>query len=550
MKLRSKLLITSIVPLILALIMVGFIVIKMTNLQATNTSYVPVLVEVQKLNAKLVNAEQALSTYSSNTSDGNKAAATAALADTKAEINKLSKMPLQPEHQAILKKISNKDLALLKASDSALKSGDAASVKRQALRIRGILNDVYLLDLKTNQYYNKLTKALNANISFIITSAIVGSIVLIILALGFGLWMALRLSKRIRKLALTAQTVASGNLAVSIEEDSSKDEVAELQTAFTKMVLNLRDMLTSMGSVSHDLGHFAKNVEHQNQVLKEMSQQIAVSTDEMAQGSQSISADLSDAKEAVDQMSEDFDRNLDVARESSASSEKAVEAIQHGNEAVSQQKNLLQGSIASSQQMSDSMKSFSKETEEIEKMAQLVADISNETNLLALNASIEAARAGEYGKGFAVVATEIRKLADGSQKATEQIFDLVSKLNKGQKEVMNAIEASVLGIRKQESAMDLTTESFSHIDLQVKDINEHIQYLAERMANAQEQSQRFSQVIENISSVTEESAAGSEEISASTTEQLGSIDHLLESVGELNKTAQQLNQGIQRFSME
>ncbi len=549
LKLRSKLLITSIVPLILALGMVGFIVMKMTQLQATNSGYVPVLVEVQKLNAKLTNAEQALSTYSSNATDGNKAAADTALGETQKEIKKLSSMPLQASHQAILTKISTKDQALIKAADSALKSGDPAAVKRQALRIRGILNDVYLLDLKTNQYYDQLTKDLKAKISFIIASAIIGSILLIVLALGFGLWMALRLSTRIRRLVTSAQQVASGHLAVSLVEDPSNDEVAELQTAFTQMVRNLRDMLASMGAVSSDLGYFAKNVEQQNQVLKEMSQQIAVSTDEMAQGSQSISADLSDAKEAVDRMSDDFDRNLDVARKSSVSSEKAVAAIKNGNEAVSQQKNLLQESIASSKQMGDSMNTFSKETEEIEKMAQLVADISNETNLLALNASIEAARAGEYGKGFAVVATEIRKLADGSQTATKQIFELVSKLNRGQKRVIDSIEESMAGIHRQETAMDQTMTSFSHIDEQVKDIDEYIQYLAERMANAQEQSQRFSQVIENISSVTEESAAGSEEISASTTEQLGSIDHMLENVEELNKTAQQLNGSIQRFSM-
>lgn len=548
MKLRSKLIMISSVPLILALIMVGFIVVNMTQLTASNASYVPVLVEVQKLNAKLVNTEQTLSAYAGSVSDGNKAAALTALQVSNKEIDTLSSMPLQKQHRTTLNKIRKKTQQLTTAADKAFKSGDAAEVKRESLRTRGILNDVYLLDYQTTVYYNQLTNQLKANIQFIITSAIIGSLLLVILALGFGFWMAVRLSSRMRKLASTAQEVASGNLNVSIEKSHGKDEVAELHTAFSSMVHNLRDMMTRISTVSGDLGHFSQNVSTQNRVLKEMSEQIAASTDEMAQGTQSISSDLLDAKESVDHMSNEFKHNLDVAKEASSVSAQAVEAIHSGHQAVSTQRTYLDESVVTSDKMGASMQSFSKEIEEIERMAQLVADLSNETNLLALNASIEAARAGEYGKGFAVVASEIRKLADGSQQATKQIFDLVHKLNEGQQDVLNSIEASMKGIRQQETAMERTTESFDFIDQHVQTIDQHIQSLAERMASAQEASERFSHVIENVSSVTEQSAAGGEEISASTTEQLGAIGQMLESVEELNDTAQRLSQGMQRFS--
>lgn len=548
MKLRSKLIMISSVPLILALTMVGFIVVNMTQLTASNASYVPVLVEVQKLNAKLVNTEQTLSAYAGSVSDGNKAAALTALQVSNKEIDTLSSMPLQKQHRTTLNKIRKKTQQLTTAADKAFKSGDAAEVKRESLRTRGILNDVYLLDYQTTVYYNQLTNQLKANIQFIITSAIIGSLLLVILALGFGFWMAVRLSSRMRKLASTAQEVASGNLNVSIEKSHGKDEVAELHTAFSSMVHNLRDMMTRISTVSGDLGHFSQNVSTQNRVLKEMSEQIAASTDEMAQGTQSISSDLLDAKESVDHMSNEFKHNLDVAKEASSVSAQAVEAIHSGHQAVSTQRTYLDESVVTSDKMGESMQSFSKEIEEIGRMAQLVADLSNETNLLALNASIEAARAGEYGKGFAVVASEIRKLADGSQQATKQIFDLVHNLNEGQQDVLNSIEASMKGIRQQETAMERTMESFDFIDQHVQTIDQHIQVLAERMASAQEASERFSHVIENVSSVTEQSAAGGEEISASTTEQLGAIGQMLESVEELNDTAQRLSQGMQRFS--
>lgn len=182
-------------------------------------------------------------------------------------------------------------------------------------------------------------------------------------------------------------------------------------------------------------------------------------------------------------------------------------------------------------------------------MAQTVSDIAGQTNLLSLNAAIEAARAGESGKGFAVVAEEIRKLADGSAKATAQIFDMVKQIEDGITSITGAVTTGVALADRQQELMEKTSESFAHIEQKAAHIKAELTQLDGRIIESKQLGEQVLHHAESISAVVQETAAGSEEISASALEQLSSFHKMAESVNNLVSLTERLNDQVRRFTL-
>ena len=216
----------------------------------------------------------------------------------------------------------------------------------------------------------------------------------------------------------------------------------------------------------------------------------------------------------------------------------------------------------------ENVESLAKYNDEISKITDVIAGISNQTNLLALNAAIEAARAGEAGKGFAVVADEVRKLAEGSQQAASQINELISVMQnqsnqtvvnisntkKSILEVSTTIISNMGGISTQIDRSNVVVgESLKALDIiseKANDVVSHVQQIAESSRQQLVNSAHVQNAINDASSVAEESAASTEEVSASVEETTVSIQQVAESAQSLAKTAENLKLMISRFSVE
>ncbi|MFD1735276.1 methyl-accepting chemotaxis protein [Bacillus salitolerans] len=315
------------------------------------------------------------------------------------------------------------------------------------------------------------------------------------------------------------------------------------------MVSQLQGLLTSTGSVSKNVEQIAKEIEEENKGLTEISNQVAVSTDELSSGSQVISEDLQKSVTLVEQMDRDFKENLEQSTHTANYSEKAVKSIIEGRKAMDDQKQLLIENITSIKTIEKKAKDFTNYAEKIEEMARTVSTIADQTNLLALNAAIEAARAGEAGKGFAVVADEVRKLAEESTKATKQIFEMVDHIKNGLFNIVASVEEGTDLASKQETSMDMTTNAFSTIEGNVQGISETIKQLVEGLQKSKLRGEQVLEAVENISSVVQQAAAGSEEISASTSEQLSAFEKLQTKVTSMRNLTDELNRVLSNFKL-
>lgn len=552
MALKRRLLILGLIPLILSTIIIGYIVSQLISLQNSANEDVQVLLETETLRGDLNVAKQALSNYSVNSTAENKQMVEGILEETSTQISDLKKLLTVNDQQETLSSIERKFTDLKTASDAALTEMNKAEIKRQSIRISGVLNDMYLLTKQTNDWYQNLLKENKRQIEFIVWVSVIGFIITIILSMAASTLLTQRIVKPLNVMVDNAEKMANGDLTISVEsvkEKNSKFEVDKLQTAFHHMVLNLRSTVQSVHDIGSNVEKFTQDVRSQMTSLAESSNQVAVSTEELAKGSQSISEDIQSTAALMSLMGDDFAQNVRQSGESSASSKVALDSVEHGRASLNKQQQFAEMIAESSSSIMDSIEHFAQYTGEIEHASHAVREIADQTNLLALNAAIEAARAGDAGKGFAVVAQEVRKLAEDSSVATERIGNMVGNIKNGIHSIMEASQKGKSLSTQQVDSMGVTEHAFKDISGNVSTIYENLVQLENGMHASNERTNQVIAAIENISAITEETAAGTEEISSSTEEQLRYFEQMNERVGKLNEMTAEMKKELERFTL-
>jgi methyl-accepting chemotaxis protein len=547
MTIKKKLLLNLLLAIGLSIVMISFIIYRMLMVQASNQDQVQVLLTVQSLQSETTALKQSLSNFSFSPTEGNRQDALMRMEKTSHYITKTKSLLQQKESKIVLDKALEKFTALEREANKALDEKNSAEVKRQSLRSEGVLNDLHLLNIQVNEHYDFLKEDLESQIQFIILTAIIGSILLVVVAGGIGIRLTSSITKPLRLIAVNAQEIAKGNLMIEKVPYKHKDELGTLNESFDLMAVQLTSLLRKVNMASREVEEFAGEIEQENIALTEISNQVAVSTDELSAGAQTVSEDLQQSVELIDEMDQEIMLNLDHTQESSSYSKEAVKAISEGRKAIEEQKVLITENKEASSSIQSATDQFEGYAAKIQDMAQTVSAIADQTNLLALNAAIEAARAGEAGKGFAVVASEVRKLAEESNRATTQIFDMVNLLKTGLEEIGEAVNKGGAIAEEQMESMNLTMSAFENIESKVSGISEKITHLVKGMEASKELGARVLHNVESISAVVEETAAGSEEISASTTEQLSAFGNLSKKVTDLRKLTNELNESVSVF---
>jgi len=201
-------------------------------------------------------------------------------------------------------------------------------------------------------------------------------------------------------------------------------------------------------------------------------------------------------------------QSSEQAANAAAVAEKATTATLQGGDATRQAVTAMSNLKDSIAAMADQILRLGEQTGQIGTIATLVKDLSGQINMLALNAAVEAARAGEHGKGFAVVASEVRKLADQSKKSAEQASALVADIQKATNSSIMMTEEGTRTVNDVTQLAQKVAELFNNISGMAGGVNENAQQV---MLNAKQQSAAFTQIVEatnNIASGAKETAAG------------------------------------------
>jgi methyl-accepting chemotaxis protein len=196
------------------------------------------------------------------------------------------------------------------------------------------------------------------------------------------------------------------------------------------------------------------------------------------------------------------------------------------------------------------MESLNIRSTEISNIVTVMTDIASQTSLLSLNASIEAARAGEQGRGFGVVAMEVKKLAEMSKQSSEQISDLVHKV---QSDILSASSSTDKGIAEFNQSMQVIEQTGSAFGQIVESTQEVVGQIQEASAAAEEMAASSEEIyasLQELERIAGRSAENSEMISAATEEQIATMEEIASSSNQLNQMADELKDVSHRFQIK
>jgi len=306
------------------------------------------------------------------------------------------------------------------------------------------------------------------------------------------------LDKNSQKLMVEMNKFAEGDLTVEIIPEKEDDIIGKIFNQFNQVVKNIKAMIISLTDAV--------------QATASASAQISSSAEEMAAGAQEQSTQTTEIAGAVEQMTKTI---LETSKNSASAAEQAKSAKEVAQDGGKSTEDTIEGMTRISQvveQAANTIKELGKSSEKIGTIIEVIDDIADQTNLLALNAAIEAARAGEHGRGFAVVADEVRKLAERTTKATKEIGSMIKEI---QKDTNGAVVAMESGTSEVEKGMALANESGNSLQEIINTTNGVLDVINQVAAASEEQSSAAEQIshsIEGINSVTQQSAAGVQEI--------------------------------------
>ena len=343
------------------------------------------------------------------------------------------------------------------------------------------------------------------------------------------------------------KTIATGDLSEEPLKPSSKDETAQLTEAMNVMSANTRDLLNQISQVSQVVSSQSEELTQSASEVKVGTEQIATTMEELASGAETqanTSSELSSLMNLFAQKVGNANESGELVQQHSAN---VLELTSKGSALMhtsSEQMNKINQIVRESVRK---VENLDHQSQEISNLVSVIKAISEQTNLLALNAAIEAARAGEQGKGFAVVADEVRKLAEQVAFSVNDITEIVGNIQTESSTVVASLRDGFTEVEQGTSQIETTEATFHEITNAVNDMARNIESVSENLSEIAASSEEMGGSIQEIAAVSEEAAAGIEETAASAEQASGSMEEVAGSSEQLARLAEELNEMVGRF---
>jgi len=408
------------------------------------------------------------------------------------------------------------ELASLGKKDEAKKIYDEQSKPRTVKIFQAFDEEVAFHEKGLNKRMKEVISLIMRQIViFIIITAIV-----VALGIFFSTFISRSVRKPVAELKGVLEKVAQGDLSVDIKVES-KDEIGMISQSLKDALSSIKSLIAKSKTISSSLAS--------------SSEELSATTEEISRNLKSQTERASQIASAAEEMSQTV---VDIAKNASNIAEVSVTTAgvaKEGKDMTIKTANeikVIEGAIS---KLSEVINILGDRSRQIGEIVTVIKDIADQTNLLALNAAIEAARAGEQGRGFAVVADEVRKLAERTAKATDEIAEMIRGI---QSEVDVAEGSMEDATKKVASGVELSQKA-ANILGQILGKAQELQSMIQQIASATEE---MSSVTDHITQDIGSIAEGSKQISLA-------VDQSAQTASDIARLGGELNTAIGRFKV-
>lgn len=399
------------------------------------------------------------------------------------------------------------------------------------------------------EYANQSSEKRNEDIRtyiFIFTIVVVAIIVIIAF---LAIVIVNYLKKNVKAINENMGQLSNKDLTVEVNQKLliAKDEFGSLNRSFDNVLHALREIISELVGGVKTLNESSKALENNAGEIATSMSEISNTVNEISQGATHQAHDTEQVANDMHELGDIINQNTHSAKTLHNASHQIKEISQEGLDIVNDLSKITTENQSSFEEIFKIISATNESASRIGEASQLIADIAEQTNLLALNAAIEAARAGEAGKGFAVVADEIRKLAEQSTRSTNVIDNMLDELKEKVSRANEQSDSVRVAVTTQVDSVTQTKDKYMVIVNTINEINDEIKTLESVSLLMDEKRSGVMSMVEALSSIAEENAASTEETSAVVMQVTATMETMNATTKEVDSLSKELLQLIETF---
>ncbi len=373
-------------------------------------------------------------------------------------------------------------------------------------------------------------------------------IIACIIAVITGLFISTGIGRTINSIIHKLKKAAQGDLSVDFSTKRG-DEFRILTDEINHTFSNMKELIGRVNHISKEVSEASKDVSDASAVILNSARDVTAAMNEIEGGVMQQAKDAQECLLQMDDLSNKIEQMSNTGNEISEIAVRTKENIQDGTKVTGQLTQQTESTIEITTDIIKGIEALAVKSMSIGSIINTIHKISNQTNLLSLNASIEAARAGEFGLGFAVVANEIRNLADQTSLSINDIKKIIESIQGDTTGLVITAKKAEGVMVLQDTAVKNTTKSYYNINDSIDMLMAKLTDVISGVKSIENARTSTLNLVENISAVLEEIAASSNNVNQISAEQLRSVELLNQSAGDMSSTSEELIGAVRKFTV-